>query len=324
MSESTERVGEEHTAEILREIRAMSSREEKFVTNRAMVGYLVSIGAFFLAAVGGTAFLFNLSVASRLDNHVNVVAAEVERRLSETMALQRAQISENLNRLDSNLSSINEAVGGLETNFESFSETTANNFFALDASLTALSNSITNSDQQEPASPHFPPSEVEPIREGEDGLEIFIPSNDLELFADSERGSVIDAIATSGNFSTLVSAAQAAGLTESLTAAGPVTLFAPTDAAFASLPPRVIEELLLPENSEQLMALIRNHIVMGEVVISEFPDGAEFSIQTGWGMDVRITTGNSDTFGGASIVSSGFETSNGIVYAIDSLILPPG
>jgi len=85
----------------------------------------------------------------------------------------------------------------------------------------------------------------------------------------ADRKDIVDTAVGAGSFKTLVAAVQAAGLVETLKGAGPFTVFAPTDEAFAKLPAGTVESLLKPENKEKLVAVLTYHVVPGKVMAAD-------------------------------------------------------
>lgn len=134
-------------------------------------------------------------------------------------------------------------------------------------------------------------------------------------------GTIVDAAAGNPDFTTLVSAVEAAGLGETLSADGPYTVFAPTNEAFAALPPAVLKKLLKPENKEALTQILTYHVVPGEVTSDQIEAG---KVKTVEGQDVTITTDGGVEVDGAKVVTADVMTSNGVIHAIDAVILPPG
>jgi transforming growth factor-beta-induced protein len=133
---------------------------------------------------------------------------------------------------------------------------------------------------------------------------------------------LVDVAVGAGDFNTLVAAVQAAGLVEALKGKGPFTIFAPTDAAFASLPAGVLQELLLPENRQRLTEILTYHVVPGRV----FADQAVAARSalpcrvTRWAS--RVLDGRLSVNGASAVVASDIETSNGVIHVIDSVLLP--
>ena len=137
-----------------------------------------------------------------------------------------------------------------------------------------------------------------------------------------DKKDIVDTAVSAGSFETLVAAVQAAGLVETLKGEGPFTVFAPTDEAFAALPEGTVENLLLPENRDQLTAILTYHVVPGAVMSGDLSNGMEAT--TVQGGDVTIMTQDGVTVEGANVVTADIETSNGVIHVIDSVILPEG
>ncbi|WP_247654602.1 fasciclin domain-containing protein [Cereibacter sphaeroides] len=89
----------------------------------------------------------------------------------------------------------------------------------------------------------------------------------------AETGDIVETATGAGSFTTLLTAAEAAGLVDTLKGDGPFTVFAPTDAAFAALPEGTVEDLLKPENKEKLTEILTYHVVPGEVMSSDLTEG---------------------------------------------------
>lgn len=132
---------------------------------------------------------------------------------------------------------------------------------------------------------------------------------------------IVDVAVGAGSFNTLVAAVQAAGLVETLKGEGPFTVFAPTDEAFAALPAGTVENLLKPENKDQLVAILTYHVVPGKVMSSDLSEG--LTATTVQGGTVTITLEGGPKVNGANIVQADIEASNGVIHVIDAVILPP-
>ncbi len=132
---------------------------------------------------------------------------------------------------------------------------------------------------------------------------------------------IVALAAETESLSTLVQAVQAAGLVETLQGEGPFTVFAPTNEAFAALPAGTLENLLKPENKDQLIAILTYHVVPGEVMSSDLSDG--MSAATVNGADVTISTADGAKVNDANVVMADVDASNGVVHVIDAVILPP-
>ena len=134
-------------------------------------------------------------------------------------------------------------------------------------------------------------------------------------------GTIVDVASGAGNFNTLVAAVTAADLVETLSGTGPFTVFAPTDEAFAALPAGVLDALLLPENKEILVKILTYHVVSGMVMAADITDGDVATVE---GSNVMLVTTSGVKVNDANVVSADVPASNGVIHAIDAVILPPG
>jgi len=132
---------------------------------------------------------------------------------------------------------------------------------------------------------------------------------------------IVDTAVVAGNFTTLAAALEAAGLVETLKGAGPFTVFAPTDEAFAKLPAGTVETLLKPENIDQLKAILTYHVVPGAVEASEVVGMSEARTVNGQEIDIMVD-GSKVMVDGATVVTADIMASNGVIHVIDSVILP--
>ncbi len=125
-----------------------------------------------------------------------------------------------------------------------------------------------------------------------------------------------------GNFKTLVAAAKAAGLVNALSDKGPLTVFAPTDSAFAKLPKGTVESLLKPENKQELVDILKYHVVVGRIY-SEAAVKAGHA-ETLLGKDITISVQKAAAMvNNAKLVATDIDASNGVIHVIDSVLLPP-
>lgn len=132
---------------------------------------------------------------------------------------------------------------------------------------------------------------------------------------------IVDTAVAAGSFETLVQAVQAAGLVETLKGEGPFTVFAPTDEAFGKLPAGTLDDLLKPENKEQLTGILTYHVVPGKVMAADVV-GLE-SATTVNGRDLSIKVENGTVMvDGATVVQTDIECSNGVIHVIDAVMLP--
>jgi uncharacterized surface protein with fasciclin (FAS1) repeats len=131
---------------------------------------------------------------------------------------------------------------------------------------------------------------------------------------------IVDTAVGAGIFETLVAAVTAADLVATLKSPGPFTVFAPTDEAFAALPAGTVESLLLPENQDQLIAILTYHVVPGALLSGQVLAASQLTTVQGQNLlvdaaNVRINDSN--------IVTPDIEASNGVIHVIDAVLLPP-
>lgn len=147
------------------------------------------------------------------------------------------------------------------------------------------------------------------------------PVMDTETEKHNHDSDIIELAVQADGLSTLVAAVEAAGLVETLQSEGPFTVFAPTNEAFEALPDGTLESLLLEENRDQLIEILTYHVVSGKVMSSDLSDG--MTAETVQGTEVTININNYGvSVDGASVVQADIEASNGVVHAIDQVILP--
>ncbi|MFZ7092987.1 fasciclin domain-containing protein [Primorskyibacter sp. 2E233] len=139
-------------------------------------------------------------------------------------------------------------------------------------------------------------------------------------FAGGHSMDIVDTAANAGSFETLLAAATAADLVDTLKSEGPFTVFAPTDEAFAALPEGTVENLLKPENKDQLAAILTYHVIAGKVMSTDLSNN--MMATTVQGGDVTIMTEGGVTVDGANVVQADIEASNGVIHVIDAVILP--
>ena len=142
----------------------------------------------------------------------------------------------------------------------------------------------------------------------------------VALKADAK--DIVDTAAGAGDFKTLVAAVQAAGLVETLKGPGPFTVFAPTDAAFAKLPPGTVESLLEPKNKDKLVAVLTYHVVPAKVMAADVVKLTEAPTVQGAKAKVKVEDGRV-MIDNAKVVKTDIATSNGVIHVIDAVLLPP-
>ena len=133
---------------------------------------------------------------------------------------------------------------------------------------------------------------------------------------------IVDTAVGAGQFKTLAAALEAAGLINELRGAGPFTVFAPTDAAFAKLPAGTVESLLRPENKEKLKSILLNHVVSGNVPASKVLKLNGRSVKTLQGSSIKVRTHNGVRVGNARVVQTDVMASNGVIHVIDTVLIP--
>lgn len=138
----------------------------------------------------------------------------------------------------------------------------------------------------------------------------------------AKAADIVDTAVSAGQFKTLVAAVKAAGLVETLKGAGPFTVFAPTDAAFAKLPEGTIETLLKPENKQKLIAILTYHVIPGSVMSADIA-GKTVSVATVQGAAIKVNAMNGVMINDANVVTADVKASNGVIHIIDKVILPP-
>jgi uncharacterized surface protein with fasciclin (FAS1) repeats len=134
-------------------------------------------------------------------------------------------------------------------------------------------------------------------------------------------GNIVEIAASNDDFSTLVTAVQAAGLDETLSGDGPFTVFAPTNEAFDALPPGTVENLLKPENKDQLVAVLTYHVVPGAVYAADVSKLDSATTVQGDSVEIAASMGKVKV-DNAQVVATDIEASNGVIHVIDSVILP--
>jgi uncharacterized surface protein with fasciclin (FAS1) repeats len=132
---------------------------------------------------------------------------------------------------------------------------------------------------------------------------------------------IVDTAVGAGSFKTLVTAVQAAGLVDALKGEGPLTVFAPTDEAFAKLPEGTVENLLKPENIDQLTAILTYHVVPGKFMASDVTSMSGSDTLQGQRLSFEVKDGKAFV-NGAQVVQADVAASNGVIHAIDQVILP--
>ena len=133
--------------------------------------------------------------------------------------------------------------------------------------------------------------------------------------------NIVENAVNSSDHTTLVAAVQAAGLAETLSGTGPFTVFAPTNAAFNKLPAGTVDNLVKPENKEQLTKILTYHVVPGALRAADLKDGQKLKTVQGQELTVKIVNGTV-TIDGATVSIADVISSNGVTHVIDGVIMP--
>ena len=136
-----------------------------------------------------------------------------------------------------------------------------------------------------------------------------------------DKEDIVTIAAGNDNFSTLVTAIKAAGITDILKDSGPFTVFAPTNEAFNALPAGTLEKLLKPENKDALVQVLTYHVVEGKVTAEQVVGLSEATSVEGTTIDISTDMG-SVMVEDASVVKTDIMASNGVIHVIDKVILP--
>lgn len=131
---------------------------------------------------------------------------------------------------------------------------------------------------------------------------------------------IVEVARQAGSFETLLAALEAAGLVETLQGEGPLTVFAPTDAAFEALPEGTVPSLL--ENQEQLRDVLTYHVVPGRVTAEQVVELDSATTVNGQSLNIQVSEDGTVRVGGATVVQTDVMASNGIIHVIDGVLLP--
>jgi uncharacterized surface protein with fasciclin (FAS1) repeats len=138
----------------------------------------------------------------------------------------------------------------------------------------------------------------------------------------AEQKDIVDTAVAAGSFKTLAAALEAADLTEALKGKGPITVFAPTDAAFAELPEGTLKKLLKPENKAELKGILLYHVVPGKIAAADIKRSADPKTLQGATLHVKARRSRVRV-NDARVTSADLAASNGVIHAIDEVLLPP-
>jgi len=133
----------------------------------------------------------------------------------------------------------------------------------------------------------------------------------------AQAKDIVDTAVAAGQFKTLATALQAAGLIETLKGKGPFTVFAPTDAAFAKIPKAQLDALLA--DKAKLTAVLTYHVVPGKVMAKDVKAGKVKTVQ---GSELTLGTMGGVTVDAAKVVQADIAADNGVIHVIDSVVMP--
>jgi uncharacterized surface protein with fasciclin (FAS1) repeats len=136
-----------------------------------------------------------------------------------------------------------------------------------------------------------------------------------------KAGDIVDTAASADQFNTRVAAVKAAGLVDTLKSDRPFTVFAPTNEAFAALPAGTVDNLLKPENKEQLVAVLTYHVIPGKVMFKDIA-GKTAEVETVQGSSLSIDATSGVMIDNAMATTADIITSNGVIHVIDKVVLP--
>ena len=136
-------------------------------------------------------------------------------------------------------------------------------------------------------------------------------------------GNLAEVATEAGNFTTLLAAVEAAGLSGVVATQGPFTVLAPTDDAFAKLPEGTVEDLLKEENKDMLTAILTYHVINGEVTSDEVVELTEAEALSGQKIAIEVVDGKVVFNGSATVTTADIPASNGVIHVIDTVLMPP-
>lgn len=138
--------------------------------------------------------------------------------------------------------------------------------------------------------------------------------------SDKPKENIVQVASAAGSFNTLVAAVTAAGLVDTLSGEGPFTVFAPTDEAFAKLPAGTVDNLLKPENKEQLIAILTYHVVPAKVKAADVQTGEAPTVN---GTKLQLNKSEAGVkVNNATVTAADVRASNGVIHVIDTVLIP--
>lgn len=177
--------------------------------------------------------------------------------------------------------------------------------------------------QNNTTTPQTTPSDTTSPAEtpGTPSTEDSVSNDDTTPETSASEQNLLQLVDSNESFKTLAAAVKAAGLEATLSGTEPLTVFAPTDEAFAALPPGTLENLLKPENKEILVKILTYHVVPGAVASQDIQTG---EVKTVEGSSVSVSVEENQVMvNNAKVIQTDVQATNGVVHAIDKVILPP-
>ena len=156
--------------------------------------------------------------------------------------------------------------------------------------------------------------------EAENKEKMVKPADDAATDA-TDKKDIVEIASGAEDFSTLVAAIEAAGLSETLKGDGPFTVFAPSNAAFEALPEGLVVKLMEPANKEKLKSILMYHVIPSKVMAA---DVAPMKVATAGGAEATVTMdGETVMIDAAKVVKTDVVASNGVIHVIDKVLMPP-
>jgi uncharacterized surface protein with fasciclin (FAS1) repeats len=146
---------------------------------------------------------------------------------------------------------------------------------------------------------------------------------EMPVVPEASLGTIVDIAVATPETSTLVAAVTSANLAATLAGAGPFTVFAPVNEAFAALPTGTVESLLLPENIADLQGILTYHVVSGSVLAGDLVDGMIVPTVNGGELTINVAADGSVSINGANVIVADIVADNGVIHLIDGVLLPP-
>ena len=151
------------------------------------------------------------------------------------------------------------------------------------------------------------------------GIALAFAANTQAGHHEEEKKNIVETAVAAGQFETLVTAVQAAGLADTLSGEGPFTVFAPNDAAFSKIPSEDLNALIADKDA--LTSVLTYHVVPGKVMAADVVNLSEAETVQGSTVDISVENGEV-MVDGAKVIATDIKTSNGVIHVIDSVIMP--